>query len=76
MVTQFYLNGNLANPKNREDINFEVDYSDTRRLVDIDLSTDTLTFVSEDRMSIINWLNQFGFGVVFRLLVVCVVAHQ
>ena len=62
MVTQFYLNGNLANPKNREDINFEVDYSDTRRLVDIDLSTDTLVFVSEDRMSIINWLSQFGFG--------------
>ena len=62
MVTQFYLNGNLANPKNREDINFEVDYSDTRRLVDIDLSTDVLEFVGVDRMSIINWLTQFGFG--------------
>lgn len=62
MVTQFYLNGNLANPKNREDITFNVDYSDTRRLVDIDLSTDVLVFVSEDRMAIINWLTQFGFG--------------
>ena len=62
MVTQFYLNGNLANPKNREDINFEVDYSDTRRIVDIDLSTDVLVFVGVDRMSIINWLTQFGFG--------------
>ena len=62
MVTQFYLNGNLANPKNRQDIAFNVDYSDTRRLVDIDLSTDVLEFVGVDRMAIINWLTQFGFG--------------
>lgn len=62
MRTQFYLNGNLANPKNRNDVSFIVDYSETRRLVDIDLSTDTLTFVSEDRMAVMNYLSQFGFA--------------
>ena len=62
MITQFYLDGNLVNPANREDIQFTVDYTDTRRLVDIDLSVDVLTFVAEDRELIINWLQQFGFA--------------
>lgn len=62
MITQFYLNGQLSNPANRDEITFVVDYADRRRLVDIDLSVDTLTFVAEDRQSIISWLQQFGWG--------------
>jgi len=62
MVTQFYLNGNLVNPVNRDAVQFSIDYENRKRLIDIDITTDVLTFVAEDRQLIINWLNQFGFG--------------
>lgn len=61
-MINYYLNGNQITPKDREEINYILDFEDDKRLVDIDISVSALTLVGADRELVINWLTQFGKG--------------
>jgi hypothetical protein len=62
-MINYLLNGNVADPLNREDIAFRIDYSDRNRISEFEITVDNLIFVNKDREAILQWMSTYGNGV-------------
>jgi len=58
-MIKYILDGLECQPKNRDAIRYELDFSD-RRIRELELSVDALHFVSEDYDRIKTWRNTYG----------------
>lgn len=59
---RYYLDGTEANPQDARNIRFRLDFRD-RRISELEMSVENLTFVREDFTLIKNWLDTYGKGV-------------
>jgi len=59
MIT-YILDGQLANPQNRNDIRYRIDYTDRRRISEFEITVENLIFVREDKDRIFQHLANLG----------------
>jgi hypothetical protein len=61
-MIRYYLNGVECNPANKREINYIFDFSD-RRIRELEIDVDALRFVRDDRTSIKQWIDTYGYSV-------------
>jgi hypothetical protein len=59
MIT-YILDGQIANPANREDIRYRIDYTNRRRISEFEITVENLIFVREDKERIFQHLSNLG----------------
>jgi hypothetical protein len=59
MIT-YILDGQIANPENRNDIRYRIDYTNRRRISEFEITVDNLVFVREDKERIFQHLANLG----------------
>jgi hypothetical protein len=59
MIT-YILDGQIANPENRNDIRYRIDYTNRRRISEFEITVDNLVFVREDKERIFQHLTNLG----------------
>ena len=59
MIT-YILDGQIANPENRNDIRYKIDFTNRRRISEFEITVENLIFVREDKERIFNHLRNLG----------------